>query len=264
MSNFIKDFFSSLVPNDKDYLIYHSGRRNLIISVPHSGSIKPINIPTRKYGNKSKDSYTMELIEKILQYIPTRPYYIYSRIHRSKIDFNRDVKEACQDNLKMEHLWNVWNNTLHDYINTVRFYYKKGLYIDLHSHNNSDKFQIGYGLPVKDYLILLDNKKIPTKNSTMHPLKEYDSSEYISEHSVLFGEYSIPHNLETFGYQVLIPKNDDDYLNGGRNIKTFTGNGIGSMQIECPIPILKNDLDGVAKALVSSIEIFSKKFLVKI
>ena len=109
----------------------------------------------------------------------------------------------------------------------------------------------------------MDDEKIPTKNSTMHSLKEYDPNYYKSEHSILFGEYSFPHSLKSFGYKVLTPKDDKSYLNGGRNIREFKGEGIGSLQIECPISILKKDLDGVALALVKSIDIFSEQFLMK-
>jgi hypothetical protein len=261
MSNFISNLYYNILPKKDEYLIYSKGNSNLIISAPHSGNVKPISIKSRTYGNRSRDTYTLELIKKIIETLPKKPYYIYANIHRSKVDFNRDIEEACQENPKMERLWNTWNNVLNDYLNTVRFYYNKGLYIDLHSHNNSDKFQIGYGLSVRDYLILLDDRKIPTKNSTMHSLKEFSVDEYKSEHSILFGEFSILYNIQKHGYKVLLPKNDSDYLNGGRDIKEHTGKGIGSMQIECPISVLKKDFDGVAKALIDSINIFTNKFL---
>ena len=263
MSNFVSNFFSSLFPKKENYLVYKSGRSNIILSAPHSGTIKPIYIPNRKYGNRSKDTYALELIQKTVELMMIKPNYIYSTIHRCKVDFNRDIIEGCQNNLEMEKLWNIWNDTLRNYSNEVRFFHKLGLYIDIHTHNNSDEFQIGYGIPVKDYLILLRDDKIPTKNSTMHTLKEFDPSYYKSEHGILFGEQSFPFSLEKSGYKVLLPKNDKYYLNGGRDIQQFHGEGIGALQIECPISVLRNDLDGVATALVNAIEVFSNKFLTK-
>lgn len=263
MTNFVSNIYNSIFPDSKKYLTYKLGKTNIMLSAPHGGNIKPISIPSRTYGNKSRDTYSLDLIKKIIELLPATPYYIYSNIHRSRIDLNRDIVEGCQDNIEMEKLWGKWNNVLNEFSNTVRFFHKKGLYIDIHSHNNSDEFQIGYGLSVKDYLILLDDKKIPTKNSTMHSLKEFSDSEYTSEHSVLFGENSISYNLRKFGYKITIPKNDRGFLNGGRNIKEYSGNGIGALQLECPISVLKYDLDDVAKSIVESINIFSKKFLIK-
>lgn len=261
MSNFFEDFLSAFVPDNKKYLTYREGKTNILLTAPHGGSIQPISIPRRKYGNRSRDTYTRTLIQRILELSKDKPYFVFANIHRSRIDLNREIEEACQGNSKMEQVWNDWTRLVKEYQNNIRFYYKKGLYIDIHSHNNSNQFQIGYGLSVRDYLALLDDNKIPTKNSTMHSLKELAPEYYMTEHNVLFGKYSIPKSLEMFGYKVLIPKNDKDYLNGGRNIKEFHGDGIGAMQIECPISVLRNDLDKVANCLVYGINRFKEKFL---
>lgn len=263
MSEFWNNLFHSVLPNNKDFLVYKSGKSNVILSAPHGGRIKPISIPRRKYGNRSGDSYTKDLLLRVVELLPNKPYYIYCNLHRSRIDLNRDMDEATQGNKEMQKLWDIWKYTLDNYLNEVRFFYGKGLYIDIHSHNNHDKFMIGYGISIRDYLILMDDKQIPTKNSTMHSLKEFSEEKYISEHSVLFGAYSFPKTLESRGYKVLIPKNDKAFLNGGRNIMRNHGKGIGALQIECPISILKKDLESVAQALVESINVFSIKFLQK-
>lgn len=259
MPNFITDLYHSVFPNKKDYLIYRIGRSNIILSAPHSGNIKPTNIPNRTYGNRSRDTYTLELIKKVVKLLPNKPYYIYSNVHRSKLDLNRDIDEACQGNPEMERLWGTWNSVLNGYLSEVRYVYKRGLYIDIHSYSGGNEFQIGYGLPTKDYLILMKDEKITTKKSTMHSLKEFLPYQYKSEHSVLFGEFSFPYSLRKYGYNIMTPKNDKYYLNGGRDIREFSGDGIGALQIECPISVLKKDLNGVAIALVKSIDIFSKQ-----
>lgn len=256
-----RDLFYSIFPEGKKYLTYSRGETNVILSAPHGGGIKPINIPRRRYGNRGRDSYTRRLIQKIIELSPNKPFYIYSDIHREKIDLNRDIKEAAQGNKAMENVWHNWNRILDSYCLAVRNRYMRGLYIDLHSHDNNGKFQIGYGLSVKDYLNLMKDLKVKTKHSTMFPLKPFDRIQYQSEHETLFGDSSIPHTLKKMGYEVLVPESDTNYLNGGRNIREFSGDGIGALQIEAPISVLRDDLDGVAMAIVESIGSFKERFM---
>src|SRR6185436_11995795 len=95
------------------------------------------------------------------------------------------------------------------------------------------------------------------RKSTMFPLV---NSEH-KERDILFGNYSIINTLKAFDYKVLIPENEAKFLNGGRNILQYSGEGIGAIQVECPIPVLKYDLEGAAIALANSIEIFRQGIL---
>ncbi len=256
MTSIGRDLFYSIFPNKNSYLTSGMGNSPIILSAPHGGNIKPIDIPYREHGNRSRDTYTRTLIQAIVKLLSEKPFYIYANIHRSRVDLNRDIDEAAQGNNKAIEIWKSWNNTLGNFQARVKSVYSKGLYIDIHSHNNSHKFEIGYGLTVSDYLDLKGGWEI-TRHSTLFPL----ATQEIKEKNLCFGYNSVPYTLESFGYDILVPENDDEYLNGGRNSKVFHGNGIGSIQIECPIPVLKDDLDGVAKALASSINSFRKSFL---
>lgn len=254
MSRF-RDFLYSLIPvrNINKYLIFRVGNCPVIISAPHSGEIKPINIPPRKYGNLERDSYTKTLIERVLESLNKKPYFIFSEIHRSRVDLNRDIVEGCQGNLLAEKIWKQWNYTLDSFKQQVETKYNKGLYIDLHSHSNSDKFQIGYGLSVKEYNYLRNREKI-TKRSSMYAI---DNDSYDS----LFGNNSIINTIEKHGFEVLIPQKEEKYLNGGRNIRVNHDEKIGAIQIECPVSILRTNLFNISKTLVDAIETFSNRFL---
>lgn len=252
----IRDLLYSVFPDKNKYLTYKEGNSPIILSAPHGGNITPLSIPKRKYGNRSRDTYTRRLIQLIIDKLDEKPYYIYSDIHRNRVDLNRDIIEGAQGNKKADQIWMIWNNILRDYSAKVHSLYKRGLYIDIHSHNNSNQFQIGYGLSVKDYLDLKAGWKI-SSISTLYPLV----NKSITEKSLCFGYGSIIDTIEYSGYSVLIPESENKYLNGGRNIQEFSGDEIGAIQIECPIPILKYDLNGVADTLVKSIELFSQRFL---
>lgn len=252
----LMDLYYSMFPDNSKYLTFREGNSNVILSAPHGGGIKPIDIPYRKYGNRSGDTFTRRLIQSLISALPDNPYYIYSDIHRSRVDLNREIEEGAQGNAKAEKIWNDWNNALTEFKEQVSFKYNKGLYIDIHSHNKSDKFEIGYGLNVQDYLAVRKNKPIYNK-STMYAAKKSGASEYFS----LFGNTSFPHLLESYGYKVLVPTSEAGYLNGGRNIRKFKSNQIAAVQIECPMSVLEHDLDRVAMVLAIAIKSFKRKFL---
>lgn len=255
MSNLISDIFHSIFYRPSEYLTYKEGKTNLILAAPHGGSLKPLNIPYRKWGKRSRDTYTRTLLRELVSIAYKKPYYIYSNLHRSRLDLNRDIYEAAQNNRSAEKVWYNWQNTVTNFISQIRRQYIRGLFIDIHSHNSSDKFQIGYGLPVKDYLRILSGKKV-TALSTLSPLLFEDN-----QYDILFGDGSFPNTLDKYGFEVLIPSTDQEYLSGGRNIRVYSGGGIGSIQIECPISILNDNLSNVALVLNDAIEIFNERFV---
>lgn len=254
--NILNDLFYSVFPSTNKYLTHYKGDTNILLSAPHGGSIRPINIPYRSYGNRSRDTYTKELIKKIINFSAQKPYYIYSNIHRSRVDLNRGVIEGAQGNERAINIWEDWNNTLNSFSAEIRNKYKKGIYVDIHSHSNSDKFQVGYGLSVNSYLDIKSGWETKT-HSTMYTLKpKSDKSEY----EVLFGENSVIGTLESYGFDVLVPEEEAKYLNGGRNIKQWSDYGIGAVQIESPISILKDELEVVAIAICNAIEVIAERY----
>jgi hypothetical protein len=246
----VSDLFYSAFPKSS-YLRYGVGESNLIITAPHGGNTKPFFFPRRKFGNQLMDSYTRRLTEKIINNLDVQPYYIVSDIHRSRVDLNRTFLEGCERNPKAEKVWNSWDKALQRYTNEITYEYDKGLYIDIHSHNNGDYFQLGYNLSSSDYIKLYD--ELDVSGSSLDSL-DYDLREMV------FGKYSFKYSLEDFGYEIFFPTKNEQYFNGGRNIEVYSGNGIGSVQIECPVSILKYELDAVAFALSESIIKFQEKF----
>ncbi len=249
-----EDIINFFFPSGK-YLKYKEGQINVLLSAPHGGSIKPRDIPSRTWGNKGRDTYTRRLIQGLIEMRERRPFYIYSDIHRSKIDLNREIYEACQGNHKAEKIWYEWNDYLSIYQAQIRRRFGRGLYIDIHSHNNSNQFQIGYGLNVKNYRKVMDNKKI-TALSTLSPLYYKEEDQY----EMLFGKYSFKYTLEKYGYSITVPTDDQQFLSGGRNIRQYSGGGIGALQIECPVSLLKYRLSDVALAINDCIEVFKERY----
>lgn len=254
MHNIFRDFFYSIFPQE-DYLTYRAGKIPVILSAPHGGNMQPISIPKRTWGNRSRDTYTRRLIQLVIERLPQAPYFVFSDIHRNRVDLNRDVHEAAQENKRAEEIWFDWNNILSEFQKDIRNKYTRALYIDIHSHNNSNEFQIGYGLKVKDYISVLSHLDAKEK-STMQVFEKNGSM-----YPALFGEYSFPQSIRNYGFRVLVPKDDRKYLNGGRNIKQYSQATVGAIQIECPIPILRTNLNEVANCLVYGINRFRENFL---
>lgn len=252
----INDFYYSIFPDSRKYLTFETGETNVLLTAPHGGGIKPRDIPNRAYGNRSGDTYTRRLIQKMINLMDKNPYYLYSDIHRSKVDLNRDIDEAAQGNKKAEKVWKDWNHILSSYQNIIRTNFDNGLYIDIHSHNKHNKFELGYGLSVRNYLDIREGRQVKA-HSTLYALKEPNKSEF----NTLFGDGSFVDTIEKFGFDVYTPYAEKAYLNGGRNVTKYSGNRIGALQIECPISVLKTGLNDVAYALVNGIYIFQERYM---
>jgi N-formylglutamate amidohydrolase len=215
--------------NIRLYLNYMRGDSNLVISAPHGGHFKPANIPHRKYGTFVMDTYTDELARAMLRYFSIRPSYIIAKIHRDRVDLNRAFAEATQDNIKAELIWDAWHRTLNNYCRS------KSLYIDIHSHNNSDEFQLGFNLSKEDFIALENKPEDPN----------YDR---------VYGEFSVKKGLENLGYKVYEPKHGEVYFNGGYDIERHGQNNCNAFQIEVPVVVVKDNIEKVAKDLVESIQ----------
>ena len=255
MHSIRRDIIQSLFPSGK-YLTYSEGKSNVLISAPHGGGIKPIHMPKRKYGNRLKDTYTRRLTEKVINYLsPIKPFYVYSDIHRSRVDLNREIVEAAQGNTYAERVWNEWNTLLKYYQNEIRRLYGTGLYIDIHSHNDGDYFELGYNLNARDYLNAFESGKInaTTTIDSIGKSKVYDA---------LFGKSSFHQQLKFYDLTPFMPDGHEVYFNGGRDVEVFSGNGISAIQIECPVSILKKELDYVARALANIISDFRDTYVV--
>lgn len=255
MNRIARDIIYSILKKG-NYLEVEMGNFNLLLTAPHGGGMKPIGIPNRKYGNRSQDTYTRRLTNSVkASYYKRLPYSMYADIHRQKIDLNREIKEAAQGNTEMERVWRDWNTILYVMSHEIINKYGKGLYVDIHSQNINDLVHIGYGLSAKAYNDIRGKWK-SDENSTLDSIVGNNN-----RYDVLFGEYSFVDSFNKFGYPVIIPINDKSYLSGGRNIRDFSGYGIGAVQVELPISLLKRDFNGLAQALSDSIRLFMERFI---
>lgn len=248
MKRELRDLYYSYLPKD-NYFQYLEGNVPVVISAPHGGGMKPRNIPRRKSGKRGMDTYTRRLTNKIYElsnYI--KPYCLISDLHRSRLDLNRELEDASDGNRKANEIWKTWNEYLQTILYTLRDTYGEVLYIDIHSHNDNNTFQLGYDLSAQDY----NEFRRLGETQGISTLDSINSDTF----EMLFGDGSFKQVLEFYGYSVYKPVGHEVYFNGGRNIEVYSGNGIGAIQIECPVDVLKTELDRVAESIITGYRVF--------
>ena len=133
--------------NYQNYFEIGTGSVPIILSCPHGGLLKPEFIPNRSNGVTLSDQKTYVISKEIIKELKSKNvdiYYLLSKIHRSKIDFNRPPRgnsafeDSSIEGQKIHYLY-------HDYISKFSqeciSKYNKCLFIDFH----------GFTKPHKDY-----------------------------------------------------------------------------------------------------------------
>ena len=135
--------------NFQKYIEFRTGSVPVILSCPHGGFLKPPNnfIPDKLVGvqlaDKNKYLITKRIIQE-LQKKKVRPYYILSKIHRSKIDFNRPARAHValnQNSLEAKKIHRSYHQILEGFYENCLSLYSRCLFVDLH----------GFTKPHKDY-----------------------------------------------------------------------------------------------------------------
>jgi hypothetical protein len=92
-----------------NFIEYSLGELPLIIAAPHGGRLTPGEIPDRTSGVRDIDANTQELARTIAAVVHEQTgkhiHLVICRLHRSKLDANRDLPEASQGNAQAEKAW---------------------------------------------------------------------------------------------------------------------------------------------------------------
>lgn len=129
------------------YIDLKVGTSPIVFSCPHGGYKKPSNIPDKIKGDKIPDVnmlFITKMILKKLDQLNVHPYYVISKIHRSKIDFNRPPlsKSAFYKESSQAHkIHSYYLNKLVQYTQECLSKYQKCIIVDLH----------GFTKPMGDY-----------------------------------------------------------------------------------------------------------------
>jgi N-formylglutamate amidohydrolase len=256
-----------------DYIEYVPGTLPLIITAPHGGKLKPENIPDRKYGVRDADVNTQELTrtfrEGLLARYGQAPHMIICRLHRSKLDANRDLKEGAQGNAEAAKAWQEYHDFIKQARQAVEQQHGFGLLLDMHGHSHREgRVELGYR--VSDANLRLDDTELAAKgkviaDTTIRDLDQRSPSSFLE---LLRGRQSLGGLLEARGFNVVpspsIPAPDEGqlYFQGGYTSDVHgsrRGGSISAIQIESPLKTVRDTEEHRAaflQALCLSLEKF--------
>lgn len=132
-----------------EYIEYIAGNLPIILSAPHGGHLEPVELPDRSYGTLTYDTNTQELLRDMQAALFARygkyPHVVICRLHRKKIDVNRDSVEGAQGNQYTLQAWQEFHAFLDSASAAVTRQSGKGFYIDLHAHGHTiQRLELGY------------------------------------------------------------------------------------------------------------------------
>jgi N-formylglutamate amidohydrolase len=233
-----------------DYIEYRAGNLPIIITAPHGGRLEPASIPDRTCAacTTVMDANTQELASQLdtalRQTLGCVPHIIISRLHRKKLDPNREIVEAAGGNAQAEQGWQAFHQYVQAAKDSVLKKYGKGLLIDLHGHGHTiQRLELGYLLDDPD-LRLADSALTTTTFLNRFSVKNMvkNNPNRFNLPQILRGVFSLGTLLENEGYpsvpsmQQPFPKLGEDYFNGGY-ITSRHGSrdstALDAIQIEC-------------------------------
>jgi len=136
------------------HIEYLVGDLPLVLTSPHGGRLIPDTIPNRTYGTVLIDTNTQELARALAAELHTRTghhaHLIVSHLHRSKLDPNRELKEAAQGNPAAELAWREFHTAIRTALAAAVARHGFAFLVDLHGHAHPiARLELGYALDAK-------------------------------------------------------------------------------------------------------------------
>jgi len=253
-----------------NYIEYEAGGLPIIISAPHGGSLKPGEIKNRTYGVLGGDSHSQEVAFETAAYLKRltgrRPHLIINRLHRIKLDANRDVKEACQGDPHSEQAWREYHTFIERARKWVATRCGQGLYLDFHTNGHPARWvELGYLLRSSELALpdsLLNGPTYVKKSSVRHLAGL--PGKLLAD--IVRGPTSMGGLLSSQGVKAVpSPLHPDPagggYFNGGYNTARHGSRGGGTidgLQVETHYSIMDttSERDAYARKLARAIKSF--------
>ena len=253
------------------YVEYYPGTLPIVISAPHGGTTEPTEIPDRTWGTFARDTNTQLLIMAMADALEARlggrPHVIRALIHRRKVDLNREIDEAAQQNPLAEHAWLEFQGFVEHAKDRVEARDGRGLYIDLHGHGHPiQRLELGYLLS-RDDLRLDDQDLDLPQFAEKSSLRTLAGESSLSFSAMIRGPMAFGTLLENAGVPS-VPSaqqphpGDDPYFTGGYNTARHgsrDGGPIDGVQIEANWTGIRDTAahrDAFAAALAEVMEAF--------
>lgn len=250
-----------------------TGTLPIILTVPHGGTLKPENVLARRYGVTGIDSNTAPLTEMIIEELEARhggrPHAIFSRLHRSRLDPNREITEAAQGEPTAVAAWHRFHNSTQKACDSVMKRHGIGLLLDIHGHRHIDqRVELGYlvkseQLRPGDAALNADAALIAATS-----IRDLDQRSPFSFAELLRGPPSLGSLLEARGFRS-VPSPDkprpgimSSYFSGAYDVAAHgsrDGGTVSAIQIECPWNGIRDKPENqrrFAKALAEALGVY--------
>lgn len=248
---------------EHQYIEYIPGDLPLVVSSPHGGREMPESIPNRTKGVVQMDSNTQELARTFADAIHAKTgryaHFIISRLHRQKLDPNREIEEAAQGNPIAQKAWNEYHGFIAQACAATVKQYGVAFFIDLHGQSHPDvRVELGYQHSAKDLAAgdeELNNPAFLAKSSIA--LIAAKSHEPYSQ--ILRGPASLGALLEKKGFLAApsprMPSPQEPFFTGGYTVRRYCAakDHVTGLQIETYKPNLRDTKESrqkFAEALV--------------
>ncbi|XP_030303692.1 uncharacterized protein LOC115598093 [Calypte anna] len=247
---------------------YQVGNMNLILSVPHGGSMEPKDIPDREAGcwdektsscifchecplgsiknskkckvSTNQDRYTIEVARALAEEIKNItngffPHIIINHLQRFKMDANRDKAEASFGIPQAEHAWEEYMG----FLTAAKSRMTGGLILDIHGQAHPEQWiELGYTLSKTS---LNSGIYSASFSSISHLASQLVN---VSAETLVAGNRSLGNYIEEQKHSyVCVPSpsnpspNNGSYYAGGYIVKTFGSQSSGTVdaiQLELP------------------------------
>jgi hypothetical protein len=243
----------------RDYVDYEPGTLPLVISAPHGGTMTPSEMADRTSGTTIRDLNTDMLADEVADAIEARlgqrPHLIVARIHRQKVDLNREILEAAQGDALAEQAWYEFQAMIEHASERVEATHGPGFYVDLHGHGHDiQRLELGYLLSPND-LALSDAELAQDvhRNSSSIRVLAVDAADFLE---LVRGPTSLGSRFEALGMPAVPSQSqpgpgDDPYFQGGYNTARHgsrDGGLISGFQIEAHRSVRDNTAGRAALA----------------
>lgn len=209
------------------YVEYLAGDLPVVIAAPHGGREKPNELPDRPEGTFAFDTNTQELAravaERCFAQTGHRPHVIICRVHRQKVDCNREVEEAAGGDALAGRVWSDFQGFIESARNAVVAQHGRGLFIDLHGHGHKDqRLELGY-LHRRELFARTDAEISRPEVIAAGSLRSFALNSKVPYAQLMHGPVSFGALLEKEGFPATPspakPLPSDPYFSGGYNVQ---------------------------------------------
>jgi N-formylglutamate amidohydrolase len=254
---------------DRKYIEYIPGDMPLVISAPHGGREKPDEIPTREQGVVQMDTNTQELARTIAEVTLARtghrPHLIICRLHRQKLDANREVEEAAAGSPVAGKAWGEYHAFIEQALAAAIKQSGKAFFFDLHGQGHADKrIELGYlhSVTTLGFPEATLNQPDIAGSGSLRRIAEKSKLPYVA---LLRGPRSLGAVLEARGFPCTPsperPVPNVPYFQGGYTVRRHVAPEapVAGLQIECNLEGLRDTAENrrrFAEALVPALQEF--------